>query len=139
MSTTQDLVRFGEALLRGEIIKRESRDVMFTSQRTRTGADSGYGLGWYVNTDARGRPYIWHGGRGVGGRAAIVIIPHVRLVVVMLSNIEGERLDEHARRIAAYFLESIEDSRGNSDSLRVSAPGRPAPPYAYQYAPAPGE
>jgi CubicO group peptidase (beta-lactamase class C family) len=139
VSTTEDLVRFGTALLRGELLKRESMEAMFTPQKTRTGVEIGYGLGWHVNTDARGRPYIWHGGRGVGGRAAIVIVPHARLVTVMLSNIEGERLDEHARQIAAFFLESIEDSRGAPDTLRVSSPGRPSPPFAYQFAPAPGE
>ncbi len=137
VSTTEDLVRFGAALLRGEIVRRDTVETMFTPQKTRNGSDTGYGLGWYVNTDARGRRYLWHDGRGVGGRAAIVIVPHARLVTVMLSNIEGERLDEHARRIAAFFLDS-DDSAGR-DQLRVSVPPGPAPPFAYKTAPAPGE
>jgi len=58
----------------------------------------------------------------------------------MLSNIEGERLDEHARRIAAYFLESVEASGGAPDLLRASAPPRnPSPPFASKGLPAPGE
>jgi CubicO group peptidase (beta-lactamase class C family) len=139
LSTTGDLVRFGAALLRGEILRRETLDAMFTPQKTRGGTDTGYGLGWHVDTDARGRRYVWHGGRGVGGRAAIVIVPHARLVTVMLSNIEGERLDEHARRITAYFLESVEASGGAPDLLRASGPGKPSPPFAYKALPAPGE
>ena len=137
VSTTEDLVRFGAALLRGEILRRETMEAMFTSQKTRNGSQTGYGLGWYVETDARGRRYLWHGGRGVGGRAAIVIVPHARLVTVMLSNIEGERLDEHARRIAAFFLDA--DESGARDLLRASGPPGPAPPFAYKTAPAPGE
>ena len=117
-----DLVRFGAALLSGEFLRRETLDAMFTPQKTRGGEDTGYGLGWHVERDARGRRYAWHGGRGVGGRAAIVIVPHARLVTVMLSNIEGERLDEHARRIAAFFLESVEASGGPPDLLRASGP-----------------
>jgi CubicO group peptidase (beta-lactamase class C family) len=130
-------VRFGAALLRGEILRRETLDAAFTPQRTRNGSDTGYGLGWYVERDARGRRYVWHDGRGVGGRAAIVIVPHARLVTVMLSNIEGERLDEHARRIAAFFLDV--DDGGPRDQLRVSVPPGQAPPFAYKTAPAPGE
>lgn len=136
VSTTEDLVRFGSALLRGEIVRRETLDTMFASQKTRTGTRTGYGLGWYVDTDARGRHYLWHDGRGVGGRAAIVIVPHARLVTVMLSNIEGERLDEHARRIAAFFLDADDGAR---DILRAQTPAGPSPPFAYSTSPAPGE
>jgi hypothetical protein len=58
----------------------------------------------------------------------------------MLSNIEGELLDEHARRIAGFFLESVEASGGPPDLLRASGPpGKPAPPFAYRALPAPGE
>jgi CubicO group peptidase (beta-lactamase class C family) len=137
VSTTEDLVRFASALLRGEIVRRETLETMFTPQKTRTGQRTGYGLGWYVETDARGRRYVWHDGRGVGGRAAIVVVPHARLVTVMLSNIEGERLDEHARRIAAFFLEAEDAS--TRDILRAQSPANAAPPFAYSTPPAPGE
>jgi len=112
---------------------------MFTPQKTRNGLDTGYGLGWFVERDAGGRRYVWHGGRGVGGRSAIVIVPHARLVTVMLSNIEGERLDEHARRITAFFLEGIETSGVAPDLMRANGSGKPSPPFAYRAVPAPGE
>jgi CubicO group peptidase (beta-lactamase class C family) len=140
VSTTEDMVRFGAALLRGELVRGEMLETMLTPRRTRGGQSTGYGLGWHVELDARGRPYAWHGGRGVGGRAAIVVVPHARLVTVMLSNIEGERLDEHARRIAAYFLESVEASAGVPDLLRATGPDKNAPPpLAIRALPAPGE
>ena len=68
-----------------------------------------------------------------------MIVPHARLVTVMLSNIEGERLDEHARRITAFFLESVEASGVAPDLLRATGPGKPSPPFAYRAVPAPGE
>ena len=139
LSTTEDLVRFGAALLRGDLLRREALEALFTQQRTRAGAKTGYGLGWYVATDPRGRRYLWHGGRGIGGRAAIVLVPHARLVAVMLSNIEGERLDEHARRVAAFFLEAQEDSGGPPDVLRAFSPSRTFPIFADRAMPAPGE
>ena len=137
LSTTEDLVRFGSALLRGELVRRDTLETMFSPQKTRAGTRTGYGLGWYVDTDARGRRYLWADGRGVGGRAAIVIVPHARLVTVMLSNIEGERLDEHARRIAEFFLDA--DDGGARDILRAQTPGSAAPPFAFSTSPAPGE
>jgi CubicO group peptidase (beta-lactamase class C family) len=139
LSTTGDLVRFGEALTNGDFLRRETLEAMFTPVRTRTGEETGYGLGWHVDADARGRRWVWHGGRGVGGRAAIVIVPHARLVTVMLSNIEGERLDEHARRITAFFLESVEASGGPPDLLRAYGKTKLSPPFAYRALPAPGE
>lgn len=139
LSTAGDLVRFAEALLNGELVRPRTLEAMFTPQRTRGGEATDYGLGWHVDADARGRRYVWHGGRGIGGRAAIVIVPHARLVAVMLSNIEGERLDEHARRIAAFFLESVEASGGPPDMLRASGPEKPSPPLSYRAMPAPGE
>jgi len=139
LSTTADLVRFGETLVSGDFLRRETLEAMFTPVRTRSGEDTGYGLGWHVDADARGRRWVWHGGRGVGGRAAIVIVPHARLVTVMLSNIEGERLDEHARRITAIFLESVEASGGPPGALRASGSTKLTPPFAYRALPAPGE
>jgi CubicO group peptidase (beta-lactamase class C family) len=139
LSTTEDLVRFGAALLRGQLLRQDSIEAMFTPQKTRNGADTGYGLGWFVETDARGRPFVWHGGRGIGGRSAIVIVPHARLVAVMLSNIEGERLDEHARRIAGFFLESAEAGGVAPDLRRATRGGPSQPPFAYRAVPAPGE
>lgn len=139
VSTTSDLARFGAALVGGEMLRRETLEALFTAQKTRAGAPTGYGLGWHVDADARGRLFVWHAGRGVGGRAAIVIVPHARLVTVMLSNIEGERLDEHARRIAAYFLESVEASGGVPDLLRASGPDKSSDRFAFRALPAPGE
>ena len=37
VSTAEDLVRFGLALLRGEFVRRESLPVLFAPQRTRFG------------------------------------------------------------------------------------------------------
>ncbi len=139
LSTTEDLVRFGAALLRGELLRYAALEATFTPQKTRNGVATGYGLGWFLETDSRGRRYVWHGGRGVGGRSAIVIVPHARLVTVMLSNIEGERLDDHARRITAFFLESAEATGVAPDLRRVSGPRDPSPPFAYRAVPAPGE
>jgi CubicO group peptidase (beta-lactamase class C family) len=131
VSTTADLVRFGAALLHGDFVNADTLEAMFTPQRTRSGLETGYGLGWHVDRDARGRRCVWQGGRGIGGRSVIVLVPQAQLVTVMLSNIEGARLDEHARRIAAYFLDAVEAAGAiPPDMVRALAAERPAPPFA---------
>jgi serine beta-lactamase-like protein LACTB len=106
VSTAEDLVRFGLALLRGDLVRRETLAQMFAPQRTRSGASTGVGLGWEVAVDARGRLRLMQSGRTVGGRSAFVLVPNERLVVALLSNIEGEHLDDHGNRIASLFLDS---------------------------------
>jgi SAM-dependent methyltransferase len=63
----------------------------------------------------------------VGGRAAIVVVPHSRLVTVMLSNIEGERLTS-TRRITAFSWKPTTPARATSSARRLRGiPCRPSP------------
>src|SRR3979409_1344796 len=48
VSTAEDLVKFGSALLGPGFLKRETLDLLFTSQRTSAGEATGYGIGWAV-------------------------------------------------------------------------------------------
>jgi len=105
LSTAEDLVRFGMALLRGDIVHKEALAVLFSPQRTKSGGNTGQGLGWQISPDSRGRLRYLQSGRTVGGRSAIVLVPEHGLAVTLLANIDGEHLDDHANRIASFFLE----------------------------------
>src|SRR5579863_7826635 len=48
LSTSDDLVRFGSALLQPGFLKPESLRLLFTSQKTTEGKETGYGMGWFV-------------------------------------------------------------------------------------------
>lgn len=104
LSTARDLARFGMALLGGELVSPESLSHLFSPQKTVSGAGTGNGLGWRISADSGG-PRMSQSGRTVGGRSAIVLVPERRLVVVILANIDGDHLDDHANRIATFFLE----------------------------------
>lgn len=104
LSTARDLARFGMALLGGELVSPEYLSLLFSTQKTGSGASTGNGLGWRISADSRG-PRMSQSGRTVGGRSAIVLVPERRLVVVILANIDGDHLDDHANRIATFFLE----------------------------------
>jgi CubicO group peptidase (beta-lactamase class C family) len=105
LSTAEDLARFGSALLREGYLKNETRTLMFTSQRTSDGKETGVGLGWRIGKDEKGRRILHHGGDSVGARAFILMYPDLRVVVVMLSNLTFARFAEQdAGKVAEPFI-----------------------------------
>jgi serine beta-lactamase-like protein LACTB, mitochondrial len=105
VSTAEDLARFGMALLRGDLVKRESLPLLLTPQKTSTGESTGHGLGWQVGVDRAGRRRIVQSGRTTGGRSVVVLVPDSKLTVALLANVDGEHLDDHALKIAELFAE----------------------------------
>ena len=102
VSTAEDLVKFGSALLEPGLLKRETLDLLFTSQRTSAGQSTGYGIGWFLRTDSLGHRWAFHGGGAVGGTAVFGLDRDSRLVVAILTNLSDAPLDP-AREIQAAF------------------------------------
>jgi CubicO group peptidase (beta-lactamase class C family) len=91
ISTTQDLARFGQAMLDARILKRSTIDMLWTTQHTTAGTPTGYGIGWAVNTDSAGRRSVSHSGGSVGGTALIVVYPKEQMVFAFLFNGDGRQ------------------------------------------------
>lgn len=103
LSTAEDLVLFGQAVLSPSFLSDASRELLFTSMKDQAGEETGYSFGWGVGED-EGRRYAAFSGGALGGRAALVVLPDEGIVVALLSNMYGQRLTEEAGRIAAYFV-----------------------------------
>ena len=65
LSTAEDLVRFGIAVQTYSLLTKESVERMWTSGRTSTGEDTGYGLGWGVQPPQEGIRRISHADKGL--------------------------------------------------------------------------
>ena len=105
ISNTEDLVRFAFAHLDGEFLKPETVAELWTDQRTRSGEETNYGIGWRSERDEAGRHIVSHTGGSVGGRAVLIIYPAERVVVAMASNGGHAPMSvENARAIAALFF-----------------------------------
>ncbi len=91
ISTTQDLARFGQAMIDGKVLKRASIQAMWTPQHTSDGKATTYGMGWSVNTDSTGRTAYSHSGGSVGGTALLVVYPREQLVFAFLFNGDGRQ------------------------------------------------
>ena len=102
VSSAEDLVRFGSALLQPGFLKPETLDLLFTSQRTSAGAETGYGIGWFLRTDSLGHRWAFHGGGSVGGTAVFGLDRDSHVVIAILANLSDAPL-EPAQEIEAAF------------------------------------
>lgn len=108
LSTAEDLVRFGDAMLEGEILAPETVELLFASLETTDGEATNYGLGWRTGTDAEGRRTVGHSGGSVGGTTRFVIYPEEHVVVALISNLGGVDYDNAEERIADFFITASE-------------------------------
>lgn len=102
LSSAEDLVKFGSALLEAGFLTAQSLDLLFTTQKTTAGEATGYGVGWFVTTDARGHRWVFHGGSAIGGTAVFGVDRDSRVVIAILSNLSDAPL-EPGRAIQPLF------------------------------------
>ena len=89
LSTAEDLVRFGSALLQPGFLKETSLQLLFTSQKTNSGAETGYGMGWSVHKSKSGQKIYEHAGGSVGGSCQLILYPDSQVVVALVTNLGG--------------------------------------------------
>ena len=88
LSTAPDLVNFSRAILAGKLVNEQSRKLMWTSQRTADNKPTGYGLGWLFDR-FQNRLRAGHGGGQAGTATSLELLPDERIVVAILTNLEG--------------------------------------------------
>jgi len=88
-ATAPDLARFAIALWKGTLVRPETRRQMFTTQRTRDGKATGYGLGWAVGVGPRGRREVFHRGAQQRVTSLLYMQPERGLGIVLFANLEG--------------------------------------------------
>ena len=90
VSTPTDLVRFAMALDGGALLKPATLQLFQRSQQLRSGEDTGYGLGWDLETVTIAgdeTPVVGHDGELFGGMvASLMIFPEHEIVVAVISN-----------------------------------------------------
>jgi CubicO group peptidase (beta-lactamase class C family) len=102
LSTTEDLARFGQAMLDGSLLTSGTRAMLWRTQRTKDGKETGNGVGWFVSTDSTGRTAVSHTGGAMGGTAYLLLYPREQIVVATLLN--SDRSIINARKVGEFFL-----------------------------------
>ena len=86
LSSAPDMARFEVAILADRLVKRATRDLMWTEQKPSDGLGRmAYGLGWGFGS-TEGVNDVGHGGSQQGTSAMILIAPDARAGVVVLTN-----------------------------------------------------
>ena len=88
LSSAEDMARFEVAMFNDRVVNHVTRDLMWASQKTSDGKETGYGLGWGTGKDL-GVVDVGHGGGQQGTSTFIMMIPERRAGVVVLMNIDG--------------------------------------------------
>jgi serine beta-lactamase-like protein LACTB len=110
LSTPSDLVRFAMAINSGKLLQPATVQLFQTSQRLASGEETGYGLGWDLETVTLAGEHtrvVGHDGDSLGGMvASFMTFPEHELVVSVMSNTSYADTFAVAVKIAQSFVES---------------------------------
>ncbi|MEP6714453.1 MAG: serine hydrolase domain-containing protein [Terriglobia bacterium] len=111
LSTPSDLVRFGIAINGGKLLRRDTVQMLETSQRLASGKETGFGLGWEVKRVTLAGQQVRAAGRNgllwAGTVASLLTFPERGMAVAVASNISFADTPSLAERIAQAFVEPV--------------------------------
>lgn len=93
VSTAEDLVRLARTLYAAKIVTPEMFQVMTTPQRTRSGAETPFGLGWYLQ-QKQGHKVVGFAGMERQASSVLLMIPDEQVAVALMCNLERTALTE---------------------------------------------
>jgi CubicO group peptidase (beta-lactamase class C family) len=109
LSTPSDLVRFGMAIISGKLLQPATVKVLQAPQRLASGEETGYGLGWDLETvPLAGEPtrMVGHDSEyTIGGSTSLMTFSERGIVVAVTSNISFADTKSVALKVAQAFAE----------------------------------
>lgn len=103
ISSAEDMAKFEVAILNDKLLKRSTRDLMWTPLKPSDGSKDDYGLGWGVG-DESGVRVVGHSGGQQGTSTDFEIAPDQRAGVVVLTNMDGLDPEKLATEILHILL-----------------------------------
>jgi CubicO group peptidase (beta-lactamase class C family) len=105
LSTSEDITRFGHELISPQIISKKSLSEITTSQKLKSGQKTGYGIGFSTQKTKKGTPKYFHTGGGVGASSILLIYPEEDVVITVLTNLTGVKMDGFGQQLEAVFVD----------------------------------
>ncbi|MCL4846650.1 MAG: beta-lactamase family protein [Acidobacteria bacterium] len=116
LSTPSDLVRFGMAIGSGRLLQPSTARLLQAPQRLASGQETGYGLGWELETATlAGERTRWtgHSGTSLGGMvASLIMFAEHGIVVSVVSNISYADTEGVGLKIAQAFADQAGSRAG---------------------------
>jgi serine beta-lactamase-like protein LACTB, mitochondrial len=104
ISSADDMARFEAAMLADKLVRRATRDLMWTPLKTVDGKTNGYALGWGI-ADKFGVHVAGHTGGQQGTSTAFALVPERRAGVVVLANMDNVDANQLAEEILKIVLD----------------------------------
>jgi serine beta-lactamase-like protein LACTB, mitochondrial len=108
VSTPSDLVRFAIGVNRGTLLQPATVQLLQTSQRLPSGEETGYGLGWDLETATlAGKPVrvVGHDGDLLGGTvSSLIVFRDQGMVVAVTSNVSYSNTFALGMKVAEAFI-----------------------------------
>lgn len=99
LSTAPDLVRFAIAMNTRKLVKEETLAATWTSQKTKDGKETNYGLGWRIGM-LDGKKTVSHGGGQAGTSTYLLLLPEQGVAVAVMCNLQGAKVEKLAEEVA---------------------------------------
>jgi CubicO group peptidase (beta-lactamase class C family) len=103
ISTSEDLVGFGNANLYNRIYDNKTFEVLTASHKLKDGSSTNYGIGWRSGVNDQGRSWLGHSGGSVGGITMFAMYPDEEIVVALCSNSSDHQWDGIHHILASLF------------------------------------
>jgi serine beta-lactamase-like protein LACTB, mitochondrial len=104
ISSADDMAKFEAAILADKLLKRDTRDLIWTSLKTADGKETGYGLGWGI-MDKFGLHILAHTGGQQGTSTAFAVVPSRNAGVVVLCNMDDVDVNQLTMQILRIALD----------------------------------
>ncbi|MES2734591.1 MAG: serine hydrolase [Bacteroidota bacterium] len=123
LSTAEDLLKYGNQLLQAprKHFKKAIVKQLFTSQTTKDGNLTQYGMGWHLLKDKKGRLFYYQSSNMAYGSAHLMLYPKSRIVVAFLSNTNAELLFD-VQKVGELFQEARKNDHERTKYIDVHRP-----------------
>lgn len=105
LSTSEDLILFGQEVISPTLISEQSLLEITTSQNLKSGNRTGYGIGFSVEETKNNTPKYYHTGGGVGASTILLICPKEALVICVLTNRSNASVQVFAEQLESLFID----------------------------------
>jgi CubicO group peptidase (beta-lactamase class C family) len=105
LSTSEDLIKFGQEIIQPTLISVKSLLEITTSQKLKSGNITGYGIGFSIDKTKNNTPKYYHTGGGVGASTIISIYPKENIVICILTNTSGKSVQPLEEQFESIFID----------------------------------
>ncbi|MDG1728811.1 MAG: serine hydrolase [Algibacter sp.] len=105
LSTSEDLIKFGEEIISPTTVSKKALSEMLTSQILKSGKITGYGIGFSVEYTKNNTHKYYHTGGGVGATTILLMYPKEGVVISILTNRSDIDMEILVKQLEAIFVD----------------------------------